>query len=44
VTHVVLVSDSARRDERIQLSLEAELKKLAADILMPRPRRVPPQF
>jgi hypothetical protein len=40
VTHVVMVSDSARRDERIQLSLEAELKKLAADILIPRPRRV----
>jgi hypothetical protein len=44
VTHVVLVSDSARRDEGIQLSLGAELTKLAADIFIPRPRRVPPQF
>jgi hypothetical protein len=41
VTHVVLVSDSARRDEGIQLSLGAELTKLAADIFIPRPRRVP---
>jgi hypothetical protein len=40
VTHVVLVSDSARRDEEIQLSLGAELTKLEVDILIPMPLRV----
>ncbi|HEX4600028.1 MAG TPA: hypothetical protein VH116_01445 [Gemmatimonadales bacterium] len=41
VTHVLIVSDSATRDDLIHLALEAELKKLDADIFIGVPMLVP---
>ncbi len=41
VTHVLIVSDSERRDSLIHLALEAELKQLAVDVLITLPMAVP---
>jgi hypothetical protein len=40
VTHVLIVSESAERHDLVHVVLEAELKKLVADITMVVPRQV----
>jgi hypothetical protein len=43
VTHVLIVSDSATRDDLIHVAIESELKQLSADIFIGVPMRVPHQ-